>query len=50
MLGGVANHPVVTRGGIEREIPMKKLAVRISAVSGGLMAMLLAGGANLKFK
>jgi hypothetical protein len=34
----------------EREIPMKKLAVRISAVSGGIVAMLLAGGANLKFR
>jgi hypothetical protein len=29
---------------------MKKLVVRVSAVGGGLMAMLLAGGANLKFK
>ena len=33
-----------------REISMKKLAVRISAVGGGLVAILLAGGANVKFK
>ena len=32
---------VVTRGGI----PVKKIAVRVAAVTGGLVAVLLAGGA-----
>jgi hypothetical protein len=31
----------------DRENPMKKLAVRITAVGGGLVAILLAGGAGL---
>jgi len=29
---------------------MKKFGVRVSAIGGGLVAMLLAGGANLRFK
>ena len=31
----------------ERESSMKKLAVRITTVGGGLVAVLLAGGAGL---
>jgi hypothetical protein len=34
----------------EREAKMKKVSVRIMTLGGGLVAMLLAGGANLKFR
>jgi hypothetical protein len=34
---------VSTQGGI----PVKKIAVRVTAVAGGLIALLLAGGANV---
>jgi hypothetical protein len=29
---------------------VKKIAVRVAAFGGGIVAVLLAGGANLKFK
>jgi hypothetical protein len=40
----VAAAAEVTLGGI----PVKKLAVRVAALGGGIVAVLLAGGANLR--
>ena len=34
----------------DRENPMKKYAVRISVLGGGLVAVLLAGGASFSFR